>query len=185
MIHLGAYPSVAHHPAEQVFTNNTGAAAHVAAACAGLGIKRVVYASSITTYGLEEQCTPGRRTLPPGRTSRSARPRTTSTPSPSGSGKRSSPSAAGEHGLAVASLRIALVVGPDEYAERGRPRGHARCLRRLWAYVDSRDVAQAARLAIEHLEGLGPGNHPFNVGAADAHSELPLSDRHPPLRAPS
>jgi UDP-glucose 4-epimerase len=29
---------------------------------------------------------------------------------------------------------------------------------------------------LEHLDSLGPGNHPFNVGAADAHSETPLSE---------
>src|SRR5262245_29775325 len=59
VIHLGAYPSTAHHPPEQVFVNNTSACAHVAAACGALGIKRVVYASSITTYGLEYQARHG------------------------------------------------------------------------------------------------------------------------------
>ncbi|HEV2126104.1 MAG TPA: NAD(P)-dependent oxidoreductase, partial [Chloroflexota bacterium] len=44
------------------------------------------------------------------------------------------------------------------------------------SYVDARDVAQAARLALEHLDALGPGNHAFNVAAADPHSRLPLHE---------
>ena len=44
------------------------------------------------------------------------------------------------------------------------------------SYVDARDVAQAARLAIEHLDALGPGNHAYNIGAADSHTVAPLSE---------
>ena len=84
--------------------------------------------------------------------------------------------AALEHGIATASLRIALVVGPDEYETRGRPRDERDASAGLWSYVDSRDVAQAARLALEHLDALGAGNHPFNVGAADSHTAAPLAE---------
>src|SRR5438132_7944 len=72
--------------------------------------------------------------------------------------------------------RAALVVGPDEYGARGRPRHDRDASGGMWGYVDSRDVARAARLAIEHLDELGPGNHAFNVGAADAHSAESLSE---------
>jgi len=175
VIHLGAYPSTAHHPAEQVFTNNSAAAAHVAAACAGLGIKRVAYASSITTYGLEERCRSGGLSALPADESVGQAPDDFYALS-KWVGEEIFTLAAKEHGLAVASLRIALVIGPDEYAVRGQPRGTRDASAGLWGYVDSRDVAQAARLAVEHLDELGAGNHLFNVGAADAHSELPLSE---------
>jgi nucleoside-diphosphate-sugar epimerase len=175
VIHLGAYPSTAHHPGEQVFTNNTGAAAHVAAACGALGIRRVVYASSITTYGLEEQVRRGGVRALPADESVGSAPDDFYALS-KWVGEEIFTLGAAEHGLAVASLRIALVVGPEEYAERGQPRGQRDASAGLWAYVDSRDVAQAARLALEHLDDLGPGNHPFNVGAADAHSEVPLAE---------
>jgi UDP-glucose 4-epimerase len=186
VIHLGAYPSTAHHPGEQVFTNNTAATAHVAAACGALGIRRVVYASSITTYGLEEQTRQGKVQALPLDESLGPAPDDFYALSKwvgeevftLGARERSDEGAqrGGEHGLQVASLRIAFVVGPDEYAQRGRPRGDRDASAGLWSYVDARDVAQAARLALEHLDGLGTGNHPFNVGAADAHSEAPLSE---------
>jgi UDP-glucose 4-epimerase len=175
VIHLGAYPSTAHHPGEQVFTNNTAAAAHVAAACAGLGIERVAYASSITTYGLEQQCRNGGITALPADEGVGPAPDDLYALS-KWVGEEIFSLAAQEHRLRAASLRIALVIGPDEYAARGRPRGTQDASAGLWSYVDSRDVAQAARLAIEHLDGLGAGNHSFNVGAADSHSELPLSE---------
>ncbi|HEX2514441.1 MAG TPA: NAD(P)-dependent oxidoreductase [Chloroflexota bacterium] len=175
VIHLGAYPSTAHHPGEQVFTNNSAATAHVSAACGALGIRRVVYASSITTYGLEEQTRQGKVQALPLDESLGPAPDDFYALS-KWVGEEIFTLGAQEHGLHVASLRIALVVGPDEYAERGHPRGERDASAGLWAYVDSRDVAQAARLALEHLDDLGTGNHPFNVGAGDAHSEAPLSE---------
>jgi UDP-glucose 4-epimerase len=175
VIHLGAYPSTAHHPGEQVFTNNSAACAHVAAACGALGISRVVYASSITTYGLEHQVRHGGIRSLPADESVGQWPDDFYALS-KWVGEEVFTLAGVEHGLRTASLRIALVVGPDEYATRGRPRDDRDASAGLWAYVDSRDVAQAARLALEHLDALAPGNHPFNVGAADAHSRAPLAE---------
>lgn len=174
VIHLGAYPSTAHHPGEQVFANNTAASANVAAACTALSIKRVVYASSITVYGLDWQARNGGLTQLPADESTPKRPDDFYALS-KWVGEEIFTLAAQEHNLHVASLRIALVVGPDEYADRGQPRDQVDASAGLWAYVDSRDVAQAARLAAERLDDLGPGNHPFNVAAADPHSRLPLS----------
>ena len=175
VIHLGAYPSTAHHPGEQVFTNNTAASAHVAAACGALGIRRVVYASSITTYGLDHQARHGGIAALPADESVGHRPDDFYALS-KWVGEEIFSLAAIEHGLRTASLRIALVVGPDEYQTRGQPRDDRDASAGLWAYVDSRDVAQAARLALERLDELVPGNHPFNVGAADAHSRAPLAE---------
>jgi nucleoside-diphosphate-sugar epimerase len=135
----------------------------------------VVYASSITTYGLEEQTRQGKVQALPLDESLGPAPDDFYALS-KWVGEEVFSLGAQEHGLHVASLRIAFVVGPDEYAQRGRPRGDRDASAGLWSYVDARDVAQAARLALEHLDGLGAGNHPFNVGAADAHSEAPLSE---------
>ena len=175
VVHLGAYPSTEHHPGEEVFTNNTSATANVAAACVALGIKRVVYASSITVYGLDHQVLHGGIESLPSDESVSKRPDDFYALS-KWVGEETLTLAAQEHGLQVASLRIAFAVGPDEYGGRGRPRGDRDASAGIWSYVDSRDVAQAARLALEHLDDLGPGNHPFNVGAADAHSAEPLCE---------
>ena len=190
VIHLGAYPSTAHHPGEQVFANNTSASANVAAACTALGITRVVYASSITVYGLDWQARNGGLANLPADEDTPKRPDDFYALS-KWVGEEIFTLAAQEHGLHVASLRIALVVGPDEYTQRGQPRDQVDASAGLWAYVDSRDVAQAARLAAERLDELGPGNHPFNIAAADPHSRLPLSQVIPnfipdlaPLSAP-
>lgn len=174
VIHLGAIPNVAHHAGEYVYVNNTAACANVAAACKAYGIERVVYASSITIYGLEHHARSGALTALPAGESVPAHPGNFYSLS-KWAGEEIFTMAAGDGRLHVASLRLALVIGPDEYATRGRPRDERNVVGGMWAYVDSRDVAQAARRAVERLGDLGPGNHAFNVGAADAHAREPLS----------
>jgi nucleoside-diphosphate-sugar epimerase len=141
-----------------------------------------VYASSITAYGLDYQARHGGITALPADESVGQRPDDFYALS-KWVGEEIFTLAGIEHGLRTASLRIALVVGPEEYATRGQPRDDRDASAGLWSYVDSRDVAQAARLALERLDALGPGNHPFNVGASDAHARAPLSEvipRHVP-----
>jgi nucleoside-diphosphate-sugar epimerase len=174
VIHLGAYPSTVHHPGEEVFINNTAASANVAAACIAFGIKYVVYASSITTYGLEYQARNKGIAALPMDEHVSTRPDDFYALSKH-VGEDVFTLGAREHGLHVASLRIARVIGEDEYQRIG-PRDNEDASAGLWSYVDARDVAQAARLAIEHLDGLGPGNHAYNIGAADSHTIAPLSE---------
>jgi nucleoside-diphosphate-sugar epimerase len=175
VIHLGAYPSTAHHPGELVYVNNTAACANVAAACAAFGIKRVVYTSSVTIYALDYQARHGGIVRLPADESVAPHPDEWYSLS-KWTGEQIFAMAAEQHSLQVASLRPALVVGPDEYEARGRPRQDRDASGGMWGYVDSRDVAQVARLALEHLDELGSGNHAFNVGAADAHSAEPLSE---------
>jgi len=174
VIHLGAYPNTDHHPSEEVFANNSNASANIAAACIAFGIKRVVYASSITTYGLEYQARNNGITELPMDESVSTRPDDFYALSKH-VGEDVFTLSAREHGLHVASLRIARVIGEDEY-QKIAPRDNQDASAGLWSYVDARDVAQAARLAIEHLDTLGPGNHAYNIGAADSHTVAPLSE---------
>lgn len=174
VIHLGAYPSTVHHPGEQVFINNSAASANVAAACIAFGIKYVVYASSITTYGLEYQARNNGIAALPMDENVSTRPDDFYALSKH-VGEDVFTLGAREHGLHVASLRIARVIGEDEHQRIG-PRDNEDASAGLWSYVDARDVAQAARLAIEHLDRLGPGNHTYNIGAADSHTIAPLSE---------
>jgi nucleoside-diphosphate-sugar epimerase len=175
VIHLGAYPSTAHHPGEQVYVNNTAACAHVAAACAAFGITRVVYTSSVTIYSLDQQARRGGIKRLPADESIEPAPDDWY-PLSKWVGEQIFALAGMQHGVRTVSLRPALVVGPDEYAQRGRPRHDRDASGGMWGYVDARDVALAARLALERLDDLPPGNHPFNIGAADAHSALPLSE---------
>lgn len=175
VIHLGAYPNLAHHPAEQVFVNNTAACAHVAAACKALGIKRVAYASSITVLGLGRQLQEGRLTALPVREQTAAIRPTNAYALSKWVGEEIFSLAAEAAGLAVASLRPSLVIGPDEWqTQRGQPRDRQQAF--PWAHVDARDVALCARLAVEHLDELGPGNHPFQVNAAVSHTTRPTAE---------
>jgi nucleoside-diphosphate-sugar epimerase len=172
VVHLGAFPSTAHHSAEHVFVNNTAACANVAAACKAFGIKRVVYTSSITIYGMGRLARAGLTSLPIDE-SLSHQPQG-AYPLSKWVGEEIFTLAAEESGLQTASLRPSLVVGPDEWQTRGQPRDRAESF--PWAHVDSRDVALAARLALEHLDELGPGNHPFNVNAAISHTRRPPAE---------
>ncbi|MBT5054996.1 MAG: NAD(P)-dependent oxidoreductase [Gemmatimonadetes bacterium] len=174
VIHLGAYPDTSHHPGEEVFINNCAASANVAAACIAFGIKRIVYASSITTYGLGYQARNNGITVLPTDETVSTWPDDFYSLSKH-AGEDVFTLGASEHNLQVASLRIARVIGEDEYQGIG-PRDNEDASFGLWSYVDARDVAQAARLAIERSDAMGPGNHTYNIGAADSHTVAPLSE---------
>ena len=173
VIHLGAFPNLAHHPAEHVFVNNTAACANVSAACRALGITRVAYSSSVTVYSLNAQVKRGEITRLPIDETLPAKPDNAYALS-KWVGEQIFELAGKEWGLQTASLRPTLVIGPDEWkTSRGQPREHAGG---LWSHVDARDVALAARLAIEKLDELGPGNHPFNTNAAITHSRQPVAE---------
>lgn len=175
VIHLGAHPSEAHHVRHRVYANNVASTANVVSAAVALGIRRIVYASSITVYGLDWQARHGGITALPVDESCGTRPDDFYALSKL-AGEAVVDLGAREHGVHGASLRIAMVVGEDEYADRGRPRDESDASGGLWSYVDARDVAQAAHIAAEHLDALGPGNHVFNVGAADAHTRGPVGE---------
>jgi nucleoside-diphosphate-sugar epimerase len=173
VVHLGAYPTLAHHPAERVFTNNTAACANVVAACRALGIRRVVYTSSITIYGLGWQIRNGGITELPVKETLAPHPDNTYGLS-KWVGEQLFELAGREWGLQTVSLRPSLVIGPDEWGSpRGEPRERATG---LWSHVDARDVALATRLAVERLDGFGAGNHAFNVNASIAFSRRPLAE---------
>ena len=173
VIHLGAFPNLSFHPAEHVFVNNTAGCANVAAACRALGITRVAYASSVTVYAMNAQVKHGAITRLPLDETLPAKPDNAYALS-KWVGEQLFTLAGHEWGLQTASLRPTLVIGPDEWkTPRGQPREHPGG---LWSHVDSRDVALAARLAIEKLDTLGPGNHPFNVNAAVSHSRQPMAE---------
>jgi UDP-glucose 4-epimerase len=89
-----------------------------------------------------------------------------------------------EHGLLAVAIRPTLVIGPDEYDRTLRPRLEPSA--RPWgprAYVDSRDVAQLAVLALERLapdSAGGQGEYRvYFASAADAGCTAPLAEQLP------
>jgi nucleoside-diphosphate-sugar epimerase len=163
IIHLAGIPAPGLAPDTVIFQNNMMTTYNVFSAATRLGIKRVVWASSETTYGL-----PFTR-VPP----RSA-PVTEEHPLAPETG----------YGLAkvlceqvaremnrwnpdttFVGLRISNILEEADYAEiPGFSTDPALRKWNLWSWVDSRDVAQACRLALDAPQG---GADCFTIAAAD------------------
>ena len=171
VIHMAGIPAPGLVPDATVFQNNTMTTFNVFSAATRLGLERVVWASSETTYGL-----PFTRVLP------QAVPVT------------EDHALAPESGYALGKvlcermaqemhrwnprtrfvgLRISNIFEPGDYANIPGFQDDA-ALRRwnLWSWVDARDVGQACRLA---LEADVPGADCFTIAAADTLMHRPNS----------
>jgi nucleoside-diphosphate-sugar epimerase len=172
VVHLAGIPAPGLAPDAVIFQNNMMSTHNVFSAATRLGLKRVVWASSETTYGL-----PFTRTPPV------FAPVTEEHP------------LAPENGYALAKvlcetmaaemhrwnprtsfvgLRISNIFEVKDY-ESIPPFWADPGLRQwnLWSWVDSRDVAQACRLA---LEAKSVGADHFTIAAADTLMKTPSRD---------
>ena len=162
VIHLAAIPAPNVLTDAETFRTNTMSTYNVLSAAAMLGIDRVVCASSETLIGL-----PFDREQPRYAPIDEAHPLLPESHYALSklAGEAIADQFARWHGMAVVSLRISNIMEPHDY-ERfpgfwDDPRIRAW---NLWGYVDSRDVAQAARLAVTaDLEG----HEAFIVAAGD------------------
>ena len=178
VVHLAAIPHPMSDPPERVFEVNTMGTWHVHQAAAEAGARRVIHASSDSTYGYVFR----KHEIPvdylPIDEDYPQRPQ-----DPYGLSK-----VAGEHiarafsdgqGLETVALRICWVWTPDQpEAYRKVTQDPDAWWRNLWVYNDARDAAQAFRLAIET-----PGLlcERFCIAAADNGTEadtLELFARH-------
>jgi nucleoside-diphosphate-sugar epimerase len=172
VVHLGAIPAPYRHPDEVVFRNNTQATFAVFQAASLLGVKKVVFASSISAYGnayspevtvplyapvdedhpLLNQDAYGLSKEVDERTGLMFHRRT---------------------GMAVAAMRFHWVAAPGQALARvpamNATLSDPQTSRVLWGYVDARDAADICRLA---LEADNLGFEAFNVTAADTLAEL-------------
>lgn len=173
VIHLGAIPQPYGHPDEVVFLNNVGATFATLQAAMLLGVRKAVFASSISALGTAWAPEPFAPLYAPvdeahplivkdcyglskevdERTAEMFHRRT---------------------GMQVVALRFHWVAYQEEAREmaaklRDNPR-YNDWWRLLWGYVDVRDAATICRLGIE-ADGLG--FEPFNVTAADTLSDTP------------
>lgn len=174
VIHLGAIPAPNRHPDEVVFGNNTRATFAVLQAARLNGVRKAVIASSISALGPSfspEPTTPLYAPVDEDHPLLCA--------DPYGLSKEVDERTAAmfhrRFGLSVAALRFSFVARPDEVGEsaarvRRNPAGSTRT---LWSYVDIRDAAAAARLA---LEADGLTFEIFNITAADTLSDLPTEE---------
>jgi nucleoside-diphosphate-sugar epimerase len=179
IVHLAAIPAPGLRPDSTTFLDNTAMNYNVFAAAQRLGIGRVVWASSETTFGLPFDVPPRYAPI-----DEDHYPLPTSTYALSKVvGETMATHFAEWTGGTFLALRISNVhVEADYAAVPGYQSDFALRRWNLWGYVDARDVAQACRLAVEaELTGA----HSFIVAAADTimaatNAEL-LADQFPDL----
>jgi nucleoside-diphosphate-sugar epimerase len=172
VIHLAGIPAPGLAPDATVFQNNMMTTYNVFSAAARAGLKRVVWASSETTYGI-----PFTRSPP------HFAPITEEHPLAPESGyalaKVLCERAAFEMNrwnppTTFVGLRISNIFEEKDYAAIPSYRNDP-ALRRwnLWSWVDARDVAQACRLG---LEANVSGADVFTIAAADTLMKTPSRD---------
>ena len=173
VIHMAAIPRPFESPNDEVFRVNTLSTYNVLEACAAHGIRKVVLASSESSYGLcfAEKFFPPRY-LPVDE----AHPQL---PEDSyGLSKVVNEVTADAFhrrtGMQIISFRLGNVLSPEDHApvRATFPAPEVR-LRNLWSYIDVRDVAIACRLAIEK-DDLGCA--PVVLCADDVSSDRPTRE---------
>jgi nucleoside-diphosphate-sugar epimerase len=146
VVHLAAIPAPELRAAGETFRINTLSTYHVFAAAVAAGVGRIVWASSETVLGLPFDRPPDFAPIDE-----------TITPRPETSyalsklvGETMAEQVARTSGIPVVGLRISNIMEPDDYASFPAFHDDPRSRKwNLWGYVDARDVAQAARLALE------------------------------------
>ncbi|PRO67255.1 NAD-dependent epimerase/dehydratase family protein [Alkalicoccus urumqiensis] len=170
VIHLGAIPVAYSHPDDVTFQNNVMSTYNVLQACAGLGIKKTVIASSESSYGIVFA---KKRLLPdyvPVDEAHPQRPEDAY-----GLSKVVNEETADmfyrRAGVQTVSLRLGNVIAPDQYKNFPSFIHDAKERERiLWSYIDVRDIADACLKAVEK-DGLG--HTVLNLAADDSSMDIP------------
>ena len=171
VVHLAAIPGAGQASNARTFANNVSGTYNVFEACRLAGVKNVVFASSETLLGLPFDTPPPY--LP---VDEEYYPRPESAYS---LGKLLDETMAAQFcrwdpALRITGLRFSNVMAPEDYA--AFPAYDADLFRRkwnLWGYIDSRDGAQAVRLA---LEAGTTGFETFIIANADTVMSRPNAD---------
>ena len=154
VVHLAAIPRILVKPDNETFRINTLGTYNVMEAATKLGIKKIIFASSETTYGFcFAQGNPIPKWLP------IEEDYETSPTDSYGLSKvlneKTGKSFQKRNGIDIYALRIGNIIEPDEYHrfEEFCENPSIR-LRNLFNYIDARDLAQAIELCIKK-DGLG------------------------------
>lgn len=174
VVHLAAIPAPVGHPAQVVFDTNVSTTFNVFEAAATLGIRRVVYASSVSALGFpwqeqwsEPQYLPIDEEHPLLPQDCYALSKAVGEQIAAAYARRGAGSAAG--------LRFSTILSQEAYERhmartRGDPGSQARL---LWSYVDLGDAAEACALAVE---AAFEGHIPLYVTADDTTADLPTDE---------
>ena len=151
LVHFAAIPAPELRPVSETFRINTMSTYNVFAAAELHGIQRVVWASSETVLGLPFDTPPLFAPI-----DETIEPRPESSYSLSKLvGEAMATQFARRTGIGFVGLRISNIMEPDDYRLFPTYWDDAQIRKwNLWGYVDARDVATAARLALEaDIEG--------------------------------
>ncbi|MED5019188.1 NAD(P)-dependent oxidoreductase [Paenibacillus chibensis] len=170
VVHLAAIPAAHIRTPEVTFRNNVMSTYNVLEAASGLGIRKAVIASSESSYGIVFAENPIAPQYAPLDEEHPQLPQDSY-----GLSKIVNEQTADmfnrRTGIQVVSLRLGNVIPPEWY-ERfpsfiHKPRERERI---LWSYIDTRDAAEACRLAIE-ADGLGAVA--LNLASDDSSMDIP------------
>src|SRR3954462_9616139 len=146
IVHFAAIPAPGLRPAGETFRINAMSTYNVFAAAVAAKVRRVVWASSETVLGLPFDRPPDFAPI-----DESITPRPESSYSLSKLvGETMAEQFARRSGIGFVGLRISNIMEPDDYAAFPSYWDDATVRKwNLWGYVDARDVASAARLALD------------------------------------
>ena len=165
VVHLAAIPAILRQPDAATYAINVLSTYHVLEAATRLGIPKVVFASSETTYGVCFAQGERKPLYVPVDEEHPTVPEDSYAMSKV-AGEVTARSFHARSGADIYGLRINNVIEPHEYAEMFPPFLDDPSLRRrnLFAYIDVRDLGQMVQRCLE-TDGLG--YEVFNVANAD------------------
>ena len=162
VVHLAAIPRPSAYPNAMTFKTNTLSTYNVFESARKLGIRNLVWASSETLLGLPFDVPPPYIPLDE---EYPARPETAYSLSKLLGEEMAKQFCRWDPELKIVALRLSNVMEPEDYAKFPDFNADARLRKwNLWAYIDSRDGAQAIR---KSLETSLKGYHSFVIANAD------------------
>jgi nucleoside-diphosphate-sugar epimerase len=173
VVHFAAVPRIMLTPDNELFRVNTMGTYNVIEAAVTLGIRKIIIASSETTYGLVFNYEPRDPAYFPLDEDYDVDPPDSYALSKV-CNEKTARSFQTRSGVDIYAIRIGNVIEPDEYPGWGRYFADPGFKKRIaWSYIDARDLGQLTRLAIE-TDGLG--FEIFNAANDETASQLPTRE---------
>jgi nucleoside-diphosphate-sugar epimerase len=174
LVHFAAIPRIMITPDNEVFRVNAMGTYNVIEAAVKLGIRKIIVASSETTYGIVFAHEPKDPDYLPLDEDYDVDPMDSYALSKVVN-EKTARAFATRSGYDIYALRIGNVIEPHEYQQNfpkffKDPGGRKRI---MWSYIDARELGEMTRLCLEK-DGLG--YQVFNVGNDDCSSDLPTAE---------